>query len=202
MLDKFTIEESETASQIINNGLAKAAFSLGQIIQSEVHIDAIDFAIEKTDDITLFTSKTNTSTHLLETVIKGEFKGVCYLVLSMDDVTKIQKKCLQASILESNAPNDIMMKKAILTEIDNMLSAAVITEFANRLNVNIYGDVPNLKVIEQDSVNKVIGKDAQEYKCLLHFKAVLHAIELDISPDFIWLLDDDFVKKIKQTATN
>lgn len=202
MLDKFTIEESETASQIINNGLAKAAFSLGQIIQSEVHIDAIDFAIEKTDDITLFTSKTNTSTHLLETVIKGEFKGVCYLVLSMDDVAKIQKKCLQASILESNAPNDIMMKKAILTEIDNMLSAAVITEFANRLNVNIYGDVPNLKVIEQDSVNKVIGKDAQEYKCLLHFKAVLHAIELDISPDFIWLLDDDFVKKIKQTATN
>lgn len=161
MLDKFTIEESETASQIINNGLAKAAFSLGQIIQSEVHIDAIDFAIEKTDDITLFTSKTNTSTHLLETVIKGEFKGVCYLVLSMDDVAKIQKKCLQASILESNAPNDIMMKKAILTEIDNMLSAAVITEFANRLNVNIYGDVPNLKVIEQDSVNKVIGKDAQ-----------------------------------------
>ncbi|MDH5366261.1 MAG: hypothetical protein OEW67_04690 [Cyclobacteriaceae bacterium] len=203
MLDKLTISQSEIANDIINRGLVEAAFSLEQIIQSEVNIETIDFLLNNENDTQLFTLKDSTSTHyLIETVIKGEFKGVCYLVLSKDDVNKIHKKCLSANILESNAPNDIMMKKAILTEIDNMLSAAVITEFANRLNVNIYGDVPKLRVVEQNEANQIIRKEAKEYNCLLHFNAVLHAKELDISPDFLWLLDDDFVNNIKKLATN
>jgi len=197
MLDQLTSAENKVAQDIINSGLTNAAHSMEQIVQSKVQIDAVDFTLKKSGDTTLFTAKKSPNIHLLKTVLKGDLKGVCYLVLSMDEVNTIHEKCLPEKMLGTNSAKALMMKGAILTEIDNMLSAAMITELANHLEVDIHGDVPHLKVVKPENINQVIAQEAEEYACQLNFKAVFHAKELDISPDFVWLLDDDFIHKIK-----
>ena len=197
MLDQLTSTENKVAQDIINSGLINAARSVEQIEQSKVHIDTIEFALEKSGDTTLFTAKDNPHIHLLKTVIKGDLKRVWHLVLSMDEVNKIHEKCLPEKVLQTNSAKSLMMKGTVLTEIDNMLSAAMITKLANRLEVNIHGNIPHLKVVKPENINMVLAQEAEEYACQLHFKAVFHAKELDISPDFVWLLDHDFIHKIK-----
>lgn len=125
MFSRLNTKESEIANDVINKGLSKAALSLEQIVQSKVELEPIDITYEKIDDIFQYTQKNDAETHLLKTEIKGEIKGICYLVFTIDEINKIHQKCLPTKILESQALNDMMMKGAVLKEIDNMLSAAV-----------------------------------------------------------------------------
>ncbi|MDH5475231.1 MAG: hypothetical protein OEX22_06030 [Cyclobacteriaceae bacterium] len=197
MFSRLNTKEGEIANDIISKGLSKAALSLEQIIQSKVELNPINVTYDKIDAIFQYTKKNDAKTHLLKTEIKGEIKGICYLVFTIDEINKIHQKCLPTKILESQSLNDMMMKGAILKEIDNMLSAAVITEFANRLKVDIYGDVPNLKVVKENTINSIIDEEAEEHECFVNFRTIMHAEELDISADFIWLMDDDFIDSIK-----
>ena len=90
----------------------------------------------------------------------------------------------------------------MLTEIDHIVAASAITEFANYLNIKMYGGVPSLLVMDGDSVNEYMMNEADSLSSLIQFKAYIHGPELDIIPDFVWLMEESFIAEIKTFAEN
>ncbi|MEO9484747.1 MAG: hypothetical protein ABJG47_14910 [Ekhidna sp.] len=172
-----------------------AKSSMEQILQSPINIEQIDY-ISAELDLDRFGGP-NQDVHLIKTELLGELKGTSHLIFSEKEVAKLYEACLPEKIAKDNSKESVIMKLGFLTEIDNMVSAAVITEFSNCLDVEIYGNVPSLKVLKATELNEFIVKESSEFESIIHFKAVFHGKELDICPDFIWVFHNKFVDKIK-----
>lgn len=195
MLQNLKENELEVATKLIFDGLSMAKASMEQILQSPITIKKIDYGNEANESA--YYSKTGERVHLIKTELKGELKGTSHLIFSESEVTKIYEACLPAKVIEDDSPASKMMKLGFLTEIDNMVAAAVITEFANFLNLDIYGHVPSLQVMKANEVNAYIQKESTDFDAVIHFQAIFHGNELDISPDFVWVFHSEFVDKLK-----
>ncbi len=200
MFNDLTEKEIKVATKLIDIGLSKAATALQSILNTPISIKAIDFSILNSDNSNDFCTKTDENTHLLKTILIGELKGICHLIFSQEEVAKVYSTCLPESVITDKSELNDQMKKEFLTEIDNIVAAAAITQFSNFLELNNYGGVPSLHVMDSKVVNKYIIDESDSLRAIIKFKAHFHAPELDILPDFIWLLHDDFISKIKNLA--
>ncbi len=199
MLDTLKENEMQVATKLIFGGLSMAKASMEQILQSPISLKQIDYGNEQ-HALPQFDSSDDHNVHLVKTELKGQLKGSCHLIFSEDEVDKINKACLPQNILENDSPESKMMKMAFLTEIDNMVAAAVITEFANFLGLEIFGDVPSLHIMPNNEVNGYLKTESTAFDTVIHFKAIFHGTELDISPDFVWIFNENFVNQIKQAV--
>lgn len=200
MFNAMNENEIKIATKLINHGLSKAAGSLGQVLNSPIDIKAIDFSIVHLKDVPQFCHKSGERIHILNTKLIGELKGISHLILSEAEVNKIHKACLPQSILDSDNAESNTLKTELLTEIDNIVAASAITEFANFLDLRMHGGVPSLKVMPADEVNSYIQEGSATLSSMIQFKAYIHGPELDIIPDFVWLIEEKFTNKIQDFA--
>ncbi len=198
MIADLNDSEMKVATKLIFDGLSMAKASMEQILQSPISIEQIDY-VNAELDINRFGGP-DQDVHLIKTELMGELKGTSHLIFSQKEVSKLYESCLPKNVVEDDSNESMIMKLGFLTEIDNMVSAAVITEFSNSLDLEIYGNVPSLKVLKVTELNDFIVKDSKEFESIIHFKAVFHGKELDICPDFIWVFHNKFVDKIKDLA--
>ncbi len=199
MLDNLKDNELQFATKLIFDGLSMAKSSMEMILQSPITIEKIDYS-KQDSHIPNFASQGDHNVHLVKTELRGQLKGSCHLIFSEEEVEKINKACLPPQILEDDSPESKMMQVGFLTEIDNMVSAAVITEFSNYLGLELFGHVPSLHIIKANEVEDFLKSETDTYDSVVHFKALFHGSELEISPDFVWLFNKEFVDKIKQVA--
>ena len=195
MIADLNESELKVATKLIFDGLSMAKASMEQILQSPITIEGIDY-VNAELDLNRFGGATK-EVHLIKTELMGELKGTSHLIFSEEEVAKLYKACLPDNIAKDDSNESMIMKLGFLTEIDNMVSAAVITEFSNSLGMEIYGNVPSLKVLKASDLNEFIVSESNEFESIIHFKAVFHGKELDICPDFIWVFHNKFVSKIK-----
>ncbi|WP_425391451.1 hypothetical protein [Ekhidna sp.] len=195
MIADLNDSEMKVATKLIFDGLSMAKSSMEMILQSPVSIEKIDYvnAELETDRF----GGADKDVHLIKTELMGELKGTSHLIFSEKEVAKMYEACLPEKVVKDTSNESTIMKLGFLTEIDNMVSAAVITEFSNFLGVEIYGNVPSLKILKASELNDFIVKDSNEFESIIHFKAVFKGKELDICPDFIWVFHNKFVDKIK-----
>ena len=189
----------EVATKLIFDGLSMAKSSMEMILQSPISIQKIDYSDEQKVSPT-FDLNSEELVHVIKTELKGELKGTSHLIFTEEDVTKICKACLPPDILTSNTPESKMMKMGFLTEIDNMVAAAVITEFSNFLGLDIFGHVPSLEVMKALDVNGYLKTESTEFDSVIHFRAIFHGVELNISPDFVWIFQNELVERIKEVV--
>ena len=195
MLENLSHNEMEVATKLIFDGLTMAKSTMEQVLQSPITLEQVDYGAA--EDFPDLFAKNCDHIHLIKTELKGEMKGISHLIFSEEEVSKVYKACLPENILASDSPESEMMKMGFLTEIDNMVAAAVITEFANFLDVEIYGNVPELKIMSSSEVDEYIHKDSEDFDSIIHFKANFQSEELEISPDFIWIFQNEFMDKIR-----
>ncbi|MFT4736815.1 MAG: chemotaxis protein CheY-P-specific phosphatase CheC [Cyclobacteriaceae bacterium] len=195
MLENLNHAEMEVATKLIFDGLSMAKSTMEQILQSPITLEKVDYGAAKEYN-NLFT-KSCDHVHSIKTELIGEMKGVSYLIFSEEEVSSIYQACLPGSIVDNDSPESEMMKLGFLTEIDNMVAAAVITEFANFLNLEIYGHVPSLKVGNSEEIQAYLTEESKNFDSIIHFKAIFQGTEIDISPDFIWVFQNEFTDKIK-----
>jgi len=199
MFNNLTEKELDAANGLIRHGLAKAGKALQMILNTPVVVNPVQLGDDNLEDTPEYSTKTKDKrTHLLKTELVGDLKGFCHLILSQEEVEKIQNHCLPANIMNENTPQNRLMKLEHLTEIDNIVAGTVITEFANYLNLKVYGNVPSLHIMHAEEVNKYIHAEAVVYSSSNYFKAILQAADLHISADFIWLFQDNFANCIKE----
>ncbi|MEM6643125.1 MAG: hypothetical protein AAF616_09115 [Bacteroidota bacterium] len=195
MIPDLNDSELKVATKLIFEGLSMAKASMEQILQSPINIEQIEYGSSDMD-IDRFGGN-ESEVHVIKTELLGELKGTSHLIFSEQEVKKLYESSLPKKIVEDDSKESTIMKLGFLTEIDNMVSAAVITEFSNFLGVEIYGNVPSLKVIKAKEINDYLQEESSDLEQIIHFKAVFEGKELDISPDFIWVFHNKFVDKIK-----
>lgn len=195
MIENLNESELKVATKLIFEGLSMAKSSMEQILQSPITIEQIEYD-KKELDLNRFASQEE-DIHVIKTALMGELKGTSHLIFSENEVAKLYKACLPESVVDDTSNESMIMKMGFLTEIDNMVSAAVITEFSNFLGLEIYGNVPSMKVLKVAEINQYLDEESSELESIIHFKAVFHGKELDIAPDFIWVFHNKFVDKIK-----
>lgn len=191
---KSTLSKAE---QIINSGLIKAAQSMAFFTRSNVSIESIDFQIKPitkihdllnlADDQLLYSLKTN---------IIGDISGVCYLIFDQNEVNEIVSIGLPKSILE-DPEKCAEMTDAILLEMDNIIVASVVSELANALGCKIFGDVPSLEKMTKEILKEYLFEASNSLDKAIYFKSDFKNEGAKINPEFIWLLDDNYLQRIQ-----
>lgn len=201
MAIKLNKVELDITREIINIGLSKSADSLSFFIKGKVMINIFDLKLNE-DNYSPMSRKYNVKkSYLLTTHIKGDIKGKAYLVLNEMEVEKIIDANLPESI--KNDPIErVKMTDAFLLEIDNIITASVVTQFANILSCKIYGDVPSLNVMESNAINEFLSNDHSNDLNRIYFNSRFKTENVDINPEFIWLLDDTFFDSIKNLVSD
>lgn len=202
MREKMNAKEEKVATRLINYGLQKAASSLEQVLNSPISIKAIDFAIVDVKDVPKFHSKSGPDTYVLTTKLVGSLNGICHMILSKSEVGKVHAACLPENIIQSDSDEHKMLKRELLTEIDNIVAAAAITQFSDFLKLSMFGGVPGLQITHADKVDDYIRSESNDLDALIHFKAYIHGPELDIIPDFVWLIEEKFMEKVRELASS
>ncbi len=188
--------EKDVAKEVINIGLAKSADSLSFFTKQKVLIKSINLEVKSLSELDVSEFKKRESMNVLTTVINGDMGGFCYLIFSDKDVNNLMENCLPPQIL-ADAEKRQAMTEGMLLEIDNILSASVITQFSNLLNLSMYGGVPKLDVISGEELEPKLKEDSIGHECYLSFNACFEPESLNVNPEFIWTLSDEFIKGVK-----
>lgn len=202
---EFNKIELDVAKEIINIGLGRAADSMAFFTHEKVFIRSLDVemkSIDKMDSIKELSKKRNNKPfYVLSTEIKGDLKGICYLIFSEEEVNKLLKVSLPEEIL--NNPDKLkIMGEAILLEMDNIIVASVVTQFSNLFSYAMHGDVPKLKMVDTNKIEEIITEENSFANHFLYFKSEFNTAGLDVNPEFIWLLDDKYYEGVKSIIDN
>lgn len=193
---QFDKIEEDLAKEIINIGLAKAADSLSFFTHEKVFIRSMDLHFQKLSDLDPLTHKKGDDTHVLITEIRGEMLGVCFLIFNKEEAESLCDISLPESV-KKDSEKKKMMSEATLKEVDNIITAAVVTQFSNLLGVDIHGYVPILEVIHADKVKEAVFSHAKELDYVLNFTATFVSDHIDVAPEFLWILDTEFVDRVR-----
>lgn len=197
MFETLKEKELEVATKLIFEGLSMAKSSMEKILRIPIELRQIDYDHSQWSHGKRFSNDLE-KVHVIKTELRGQLKGTSHLMFTETEVQNIYKACLPPSIWSKESPENSMMKVGFLTEIDNMVAAAVITEFSNFLGVDIFGHVPSLSVVSAKEIKEYLRKESVGFDSIVCFKAIFHGSELDISPDFVWIFQEELVRKIKE----
>ncbi|MFY0628003.1 MAG: hypothetical protein JXR07_17020 [Reichenbachiella sp.] len=200
MIDKLKDNEKTIATNLIKDGLDNASGALQMILNSPISIKKIEFGIDVLKENKRFDEDSSMKFHVLRTELMGELEGVCHLIFTDEEVEKINLACLPQDLAEKAPEEYNLLRHGFITEIDNMVSAAVITQFSNFLNMSMYGNVPSLHIMPAKEVTEYLDMEASKFAAVVHFKAMFEGEELNISPDFTWMVHEKFLSKIKELA--
>ncbi len=190
--------EQDVLREIANIGLSKSADALSFFVKERVLIEDIKISIGNPSSLPKFSRTKAEKLYILETLLKGEMKGGCYLVFDPSEVSLLNKICIPNSMANSQANDSITHE--ILLEIDNIVSASVITQFSNLLQLKIYGHVPKMMRWNSNEVDKNLLAVAKEFDAegILRISTTFRVEKSKISPEFIWILDNHFLDKVKE----
>lgn len=200
MFNNLTERENSATEKLLKFGLSKAAMAFKSILRTEAALTGIESDLGPNGEVPQYSTKSDGKTHLLKTELVGDVKGICHLIFSEVEVQKLQNAGLPEEVLMNNNPETRLMKLEYLTEIDNMVAGAVVTQLANFLNLEIYGNVPSLHVMQADEVNKYIKAESGVSDAKVEFRAAFDIPELGVKPEFVWLLQESFVDKVKENT--
>tara|TARA_B100000809_G_scaffold57483_1_gene53590 strand:- start:2249 stop:2887 length:639 start_codon:yes stop_codon:yes gene_type:complete len=200
---KFTEIEEDIAKEIINIGLGKAADSMAFFTQEKVFIRTLDLQVLDVSEVNAMRHKGegDDERYVLTTNVEGELGGVCYLIFTGEEVKRLHQKSLPKSIL-SDPEKLNMMGDAILLEMDNIISASVITQFSNFFKYNMYGGVPKLTKVAKENLNDLLIDHPKSYSSFIYFHSEFSTGDLDVNPEFIWFLDEQFSNGVKSVLKN
>lgn len=193
--------ELDIAKEVLNVGLGKAADSIAFFTHDKVVIRSLDLQIKEPHKVIydISNKREDESLYVLSTELLGEMRGVCYLIFSEEEVNKLWQVCLPESI--RNNPEALKeMGEAVLLEMDNIIVASVVTQFSNFFKYKMYGDVPSLSKTISKGLEQIISSANRCSNYCLFFKSEFITSNLQINPEFVWLIDEKYFEGVKTLA--
>jgi len=183
--------------ELFNISMAKAADTLSFFVNNKIYIEDLNLSIANEEDASELLDQIRSSAAVLETKLQGDYSGSAFLVFSKEDVKNFFKA---AHPIDPNSGMEDALSKEFLLETDNIVTASVITELSNMLNINILGGVP---VLLSPDDPEMIASLSQKVDPPVYLKvaATYRCAGMIIEPQFIWLIDDLFLDKLKEYAT-
>ncbi len=182
--------------RIMNSGFDKAAASFSKFINRDVKIVNSQSLLVRHDNFS-YSSDEQGDVYVLITQIIGEISGKSFLIFSQEESQEI------FHTLNTSVSNDAL-KEAFLMEIDNIISASVISEISNKLEIEIYGDVPQLlKLNSKDLQKYMTGEINSDGASSIIFSNTTFRFDQKdkIHPQFIWKLSSKVFELISSSKT-
>lgn len=195
-MENITSQEISFAKEIIGQGLIKAAESLSFFMKETITLKESDFKISDEQEISIRNTNNEEDLFVLSTEMKGELKGICFLVFNKDEKDEICRVALPPEIF-NNSDKLKNMQEPLLLEVDNIISASVITQIANKLKQKVYGDVPNLLLMNSNSLRETIVNQMKPDKLIIGFQTEFISSKAHFNPEFFWILEPGFLNSVK-----
>lgn len=195
---KLTADQLKIIRELVDDALKKAVDSMERMLKIPLRIDYTDYGNGPLNRIAEFDNLGRFKVHIIKVIFKGGVTGGIYLAINGHEVDQLTRACLPEKIHSENTSESKMMKLGFIVEIENMIAAQVVSEIADFLGVELIGDVPAVDVIKGSSVNDYFKNENRALGTSFHVKSVLASrLSVDISPFFIWMLDDRFVDHLR-----
>lgn len=187
-MERLSIEK---ISSLITKGLERAAQSFSVLMRQPVQIKSSNLAIvTRPDDFSLFDEEGELT--VLVTNVIGGISGKSFLIFNAHERREIL----------NHLPDKLgsAYHEAFLLEIDNIISASVIAAFSEALQIEAYGDVPQLRQMPASELKAFIHEETQNYaagkmvSCSSYFT---FSAGHEVHPQFIWKIRSD----VLQTAS-
>lgn len=189
-------DELEIIQGLINVGLAVAAKAFSSMTGENVSIVSSKIEIDDAEGLKF---PKGDNVHVLVTNVLGEVEGICFLIFSESEVKNLVDISLPTAII--NQPHKKkMMTDGFLLETDNIITASVVNQFANFLDKYMYGAVPALHRMPEKEVETYVDSFMEDGDHLLLFKTNFSAEKADLEPEFVWLMKEKFLQRIKKIA--
>ncbi len=185
MLQKMSLRQQLFFKECIQSAFANSALAFAKFTYKEVKIDSITIVSDNENNQTALLSDI---IYILVSELKGDLRGKCYLNFTDKDAEALFELALPAAYIE-----DTVMQKAILLELDNILTAAVVSMLSNTLKINTYAYVPELIMGNKSVLDNLLNQDYNEQKLVLQFKTVFSIANHNLETEFIWVLDESFL---------
>lgn len=198
---KLNKVELDITKEVINISLSKAADSLSFFIKEKVMIQLLDIEIDAPLYNPISRRDNSAKNYLLTTHIEGDIGGVAYLIFNESEVEKLVELNLPDSIKKDPVKRE-SMTEAIFLEMDNIITASVVTQFSNILQRKMYGGVPHLDILKQSELNYFLNNKSSKLLNAMYINSRFLTKEVEINPEFIWLMDDTFFLNVKNIVSD
>lgn len=180
--------------QVMNSGFERAAASFSRLVNRSVKIiNGQSVLIRQEQDFSSI-SEEQGDLHILVTQIIGDISGKSFLIFNRDESVEVFKTL-------SHSVKSDTLNEAFLLELDNIISASVISELSDSLDLEIYGDVPQLVKINAKDLQLFMTKDEKKDDpvsvvfCNTTFQFDKHE---RVHPQFIWKLSSKIFELIPE----
>lgn len=184
----------EIIEEMISEALQKAAESMGKMLRIRMSPDLIDYGEGRLNRIKEFDDLGRFRVNLMKVAFKGEISGAFYFIINTPEMELINKVCLPDSIASSRTSENKMIKHDFMTEIENLIASQSISALSDFLGVQLLGEVPLVRIIKGELVNTYLENENDQVKTQFYVKSNLNGIAVNISPYFIWMIDENFMK--------
>lgn len=184
----------EIIEDMIHEALEKAANSMGKMLKIRMSHDLINYGEGELNRVREFDDLGRFKVNLMKVAFKGEISGAFYFIINTPEMELINKVCLPDSVSSSRTSQNKMMKHDFMAEIENLIASQSISALSDFLGVQLIGEVPIVRIIKGELVNKYLENENDQIKTQFFVKSNLNGVAVNISPYFIWMIDENFMK--------
>ncbi len=191
---KLSESHLQVYREMIEEALTKAALAMEQMLKIRMKYDLIDFGPGLIEPIEEFNLLGRFKVNIVKVAFEGEIKGAFYFIINIHETQLINTVCLPDSINETRTSETKMMKHDFMTEIENLIASMSITEISEFLGVHLEMQVPQMRTMKGEEVNEYLENQNELNRTEFFVKSTLNGVAVNISPYFIWMIDDNFIK--------
>lgn len=195
--DRLSSKEFEIVQELVNEAMTKAVRSMELMLKIRVKAEHVTFGKGSLEYIPEFDTLGRFKVHLVKVGFNGDLHGTFYFIINSHEVDLINQVCLPQNIISDNRTENKQMMHGFMSEIENMIAAQSIREISEFLGVQLLGEVPEVNIMQGDKVNEYLDRENELNQTAFYVSAVLSGVVVNISPYFIWMLDQSFLKKLR-----
>lgn len=190
--------ETELLEELVESALSKSADAMGKMLKIRIKSNLLDFGLGRLRSISGFDELGRFKVHLVKVQLKGEVGGAFYFVINAHEVDLINQVCMPEGMrMAGTVSENKLMKHGFMSEIENMIAALSIGEISEFLGVQLLSEVPEVMILQGDEVNEFLLNENFNANTAFHVKSELTGVVVNISPFFLWMLDQTFLDKLR-----
>ncbi|MEP1097143.1 MAG: hypothetical protein ABJG78_18660 [Cyclobacteriaceae bacterium] len=195
---QITAAHLEVYQEMVEEALEKAARAMGQMLRIRMKYDLMDFGQGLLEPIDEFDLLGRFKVNIVKVAFDGEIKGAFYFIINVHETELINRVCLPETITTTRTSETTTMKNDFMTEIENLIASMSITEISEFLGVQLHMQVPQMRTMKGDEVNEYLDNQNNVNRTDFFVKSTLKGVVVNISPYFIWMIDENFIKVSSQ----
>lgn len=192
--EQITDSHLEVYREMVEEALEKAARAMGQMLRIRMKYDLMDFGQGILEPIEEFDLLGRFKLNIVKVAFTGEIKGAFYFIINVHETELINRVCLPETMTTTRSSETTTMKNDFMTEIENLIASMSITEISEFLGVQLHMQVPQMRTMKGDEVNEYLDNQNHVNRTDFFVKSTLKGVVVNISPYFIWMIDENFIK--------